>query len=261
MKNFDKYYDFIKDEDTKNSVRKIADKANYVSKNYMAAVTEFTNPYVADLCIPIIKNYNIKYKPFPSFLHGERKVFILYPEFLEDIDVNEFVTALRIFNKSKFKKLNHKDYLGSLMSLGIDRNKTGDIYVYDDYADIILHEDISDYIMYNLDKIGHNKIEVEKIKIDDVNFKEQEHVILNITSSSMRLDNIVKHITNTSRETASNMVKSGNIKVNWQVEERTARELLENDMISVSRYGRFKIYRHNGLTKSGKNKIEIKHYV
>lgn len=261
MKNFDKYYDFIKDEDTKNSVRKIADKAMYVSKNYMAAVTEFTNPYVADLCIPIIKNYNIKYKPFPSFLHGERKVFILYPEYLESADEDEFVTALRIFNKSKFKKLNHKDYLGSLMSLGIDRNKTGDIYVYDDYADIILHNDISDYVMYNLEKIGNNKIEAEKIKAEDVNFKEQEHVILNITSSSMRLDNIVKHITNTSREIASNMVKSGNVKVNWQTEERTSHELQENDMVSISRYGRFKIYRHNGLTKSGKNKIEIKHYV
>lgn len=261
MKNFDKYYDFINDEETKNSVRKIADKALQVSKNYITAVTEFTNPYVAELCMPIIKNNNIKMKLFPSFEHGERKVFILYPDFLEDIDKDEYITALRIHNKSKFKKLSHKDYLGSLMSLGIDRNKTGDIYVYDDYADIVLHNDISDYVMYNLDKIGHNKIEVEKITIDDVNYKEQEHVIININSSSMRLDNIVKHITNTSRETASNMVKSGNVKVNWQVEDRISQELQENDMISISKYGRFKIYRINGLTKSGKNKVEIKHYV
>lgn len=261
MKDFEKYYDFIKDEDTKSSVRKIAGKAMYVSKNYITTVTEFTNPFVAELSFPIIKNYDIKFELFPSFEHGERKVFILYPDYLESTDKDEYITALRIHNRSKFKKLDHKDYLGALMSLGIDRNKTGDIYVYEDYADIILHNDISDYIIYNLEKIGHNKIETEKIKIDYVNYKEQEHVILNITSSSMRIDNIVKHITNKSRETASDMVKSGSIKVNWQVEERVAAEIKENDMISISRYGRYKVSKLSGLTKNGKFKVEIKHYI
>ncbi len=261
MKDFDKYFDFIKDEETKNSVRKIADKAMYVYKNYTSQTTEFTNPYVAELSIPIIKNHDVKFKLFPSFEQGERKVFVLYPDYLEDIDTDDFIVGLRIYNRSKFKILNHKDYLGSLMSLGIDRNKTGDIYVYDDYADIVLHSDISDYIMYNLHKIGHNKINIEKIKINEINFKEQEHVIINITSSSMRLDNIVKHIINKSREISSDMVKAGDVKVNWKIEERIASEIKEQDMISISKYGRFKISKLSGLTKSGKYKVEIKHYV
>ncbi len=261
MKSFEKYYDFIKDEETKKSVRKIADKALYVNKNYVSVVTEFTNPYIAELCIPIIENYDVKFELFPSFEQGERKVFILYPDYIEGINKDEYVIGIRISNKSKFKKLNHKDYLGSIMSLGIDRNKTGDIYVYEDYADIVVHNDISDYIIYNLDNIGHNKIEVEKIKIDQVSFKEQEHVVLNINSSSMRIDNIVKHIINKSRESAQDIIKSGNVKVNYQVEERAATEIKELDMISISKFGRFKISKLSGVTKSGKNKIEIKHYV
>lgn len=261
MKDFDKYFDFIKDEETRSVLRKISDKASYVNKNYAPAVTEFTNPYIAELCMPIIKNYDIKFKLFPSFEHGERKVFILYPDFLEMVDENEFITGIRIHNGSKFKTLNHKDYLGSLMSIGIDRNKTGDIYVYDEYADIVMHADISDYIMYNLEKIGHNKINIEKIKINDVHYKEQEHTVINITSSSMRIDNIVKHITKKSRETASEIVRAGNVKVNWQVQEKVSEEVKENDMISISKYGRYKISKLSGLTKSGKFKVEIKHYV
>ena len=261
MKDFEKYYDFIKDDETKNSVKKIADKSLYVNKNFTSAVTEFTNPYVAELSLPIINNYDINFKLFPSFEHSERKVFILYPDYLKTIDINEFITGLRIYNRSKFKMLKHGDYLGSLMSLGIDRNKTGDIYVYEDYADIVVHSDISDYILYNLDKIGHNKIEAEKIKVDELNFKEQEHVVLNITTSSMRIDNIVKHITCKSREVSSNMIKTGNVKVNWQVEERTAVEIKEKDMISISRYGRYKISGISGITKSGKYKVEIRHYI
>ena len=261
MKDFEKYFEFIKDEETKNTVRKIADKALYVSKNYIPEVTEFTNPYVAELCIPVIRNYDVKFELFPSYEHSERKVFILYPDYLERINKDEYIVCIRIYNKSKFKKLSHKDYLGSMMSLGIDRNRTGDIFVYDDYADVVLQKDIADYIIYNLDLIGHNKIEMEIINIDDTTFKEQEHVTLNITSSSLRIDNIVKHLANKSREEASNMVKGGNVKVNYRAEERPSAELKEGDMISISKHGRFKISRLSGITKSGKNKIEIKHYV
>ncbi len=261
MKNFEKYYDFIKDDDTKNSVKRISDKIAYVNKNFVPAITEFINPYVAELSLPLINNFDVKFELFPSFEHGERKVFVLYPDFLDKIDSGDYVTGIRIKNKSKFIILGHRDYLGSIMSLGIDRNKTGDIYVYDDYADIIVHNDISDYIIYNLDKIGNSRIESEKINIDEVSYKEQEHVLISITCSSMRLDNIVKHIINKSRETSSDMIKSGYIKVNYQVEDKGSRLVEEGDMLSVSKHGRFKISKNSGMTKSGKYKVEIKHYV
>src|SRR5690554_5354661 len=108
MKDLEKYYDFIKDDETRNTVKKIADKALFVNKNYMTAITEFINPYVAEICIPVIKNYDIKFEIFPSYENCERKVFILSPEYSEELDENDFITGIRIFNKSKFKKLNHK---------------------------------------------------------------------------------------------------------------------------------------------------------
>lgn len=261
MKDFEKYYDFIKDDETKNTVKKIADKALQVSKNYVPVVTEFTNPYVAELCSPIIRNFDVKFELFPSSELCERKVFILYPDYFEEINEDDYITTIRIRNKSKFKKLNHKDYLGSIMSLGIDRNKTGDIFVYEDFADVVVNSDIADYIIYNMDLIGHNKIETEKVKLENTLFKEQEHVILNITSSSMRLDSIVKHVANKSREEAANMVRGGAVKVNFREEDKISQEVKDGDMISISKFGRFKISRLSGVTKSGKYKIEVKHYV
>lgn len=260
MKNLEKYYDFIRDEETKSIVKKIADKALYVNKNYMPATTEFINPFVAELSLPIINSLDVKFEIFPSYPYCERKVLILFPEFFEQIDANEFIASLRIRNKSKFKTLCHKDYLGSIMSLGIDRNKTGDIYVYDDYADIIIHSDIADYIAYNLQSIGKNKIELERINIHDVHYKEQEHNLLHINCSSMRLDNIVKHITSKSREIASDIIKSKNVKINWQVIDKVSYLVEEGDVVSISKYGRFKISKFMGQTKSGKFKVEIKHY-
>ncbi|MDD4089082.1 MAG: YlmH/Sll1252 family protein [Tissierellia bacterium] len=260
MKSQEKYFDFIKDDETRNTVKKIQDKASYVNKNHITAITEFIEPYVVKTSIPVIKGYDIEFEIFPSYENCERKVFILYPQYSE-IDENEFISGIRIINKSKFKKLRHRDYLGALMSLGIERSKLGDIYVYDEHGDIIVHTDIADYIIYNLDKIGHNKIEAEKINLSQIGFKEQEHEILNIISSSMRIDNIVKHLTNSSREKASVIIRSGNVKLNHIVEEKASTELKEGDILSISKAGRFKIYEINGTTKSGKKKVQIKHYI
>lgn len=261
MKDFEKYYDFIRDEETRNSVKRLSDKIKFVCKNFSPAITEFINPYVAELCMPLINYNGIKFELFPSYEHGERKVFVLYPDFYVDIDKDDYVSGLRIKNKSRFKLLSHKDYLGALMSLGIDRNKTGDIYVYEDYADIVIHRDISDYVFSNMDKIGSNKIEAEQIGIDEVRYKEQEYVFLNINTSSMRLDNIVKHVTNKSREDAALIVKSGAVKINWQPEDKVSADVKEGDMLSIKRYGRFKIIKNEGVTKSGKHRLKIKHYV
>ncbi|NLJ58066.1 MAG: hypothetical protein GX339_04375 [Tissierellia bacterium] len=256
----EKYLNFIKDEETKNTVKKIADKGSVVSKNYIPEATEFMNHRAIELSIAVIENNNIKFEIFPSYEHSERKVFILYPIY-SNIEINDFLCGIRIHNKSKFKKLDHRDYLGALMSLGIERNRTGDIYVYSTYADIIVHREISDYIVYNLDKVGNNKVETEIIKLEEVSYKEQEHKIMNINSSSMRLDNIVKHITNSSRDKAAAIVKSGKVKVNYLPEEKVSFELKEDDLLSISKWGRFKIHRINGRTRSGRIKIEIKHYI
>lgn len=260
MKDFTKYYDFITDEETRLSVRKVADKALLVSKNCSPLSTDFVNQNVIDYSIPIINNFDINYKLFPNYEHSERKSLILYPSFEDNVDESEFITALRINNRSKFKELDHSNYLGSLMSLGIERNKIGDIYVHDNYADVICHADLADTIIYNLEQIGRNKIEIEKIDIGNVSFKEPDFVLLTINVSSMRLDNVVKALINKSRDIGTDLIKAGDVKVNFVPEEKASLLLEKGDLISVRRYGRFLIYNENGNTKSGKIRLEIKYY-
>lgn len=261
MKDFDRYYDYIKDEDARNEVRKIADKVSYVSRSYVSAATDFVNPYVAEMSLPIINNYDLKFELFPSYEFCERKILILYPDFYESPDLSEYVAGLRILNRSKFKILNHRDYLGALMSLGIDRDKTGDIYVYEDHADLLIHADMADYVLYNLESIGKNKIETTRVEVDALGYKEQEYVLMNITPSSLRLDSVIKHITNKSRETAADMIRAGLIKVNWQAIDKGTYVVKDGDMISIRKYGRYKVSGLPGVTKSGRVKVEIKHYV
>lgn len=263
MKNFSKYFDFIADDETKLSVKKIADKAQIVSKKNMCIVTDFVSSNVINYSLPIIKNSDINYKLFPSYEYSERKSLILYPDFIceNDIDINSYFTALRIYNKSKFKELDHKNYLGSIMSLGIERDKIGDIYVHEDFADIICMSDIGDVILYSLEKAGNNRLEIQSIDFETIQFKEPEHINMVISTTSMRLDNIVKSIINKSRDLCNDLISSGDVKVNYIVADKSSQVLKQGDLLSIRRYGRYIIEKEVGSTKSGKVKLDIKHFV
>ena len=81
----------------------------------------------------------------------------------------------KITNKSKFNKLSHKDYLGAIMSLGIEREKFGDLRVIDDFAVVPIYEEVIDYIFCSLDKVGKSPVSVEEIfeeNLPKINFLE-----------------------------------------------------------------------------------------
>ncbi|QSX06880.1 hypothetical protein JYG23_05380 [Sedimentibacter sp. zth1] len=263
MKDFNKYYDYIQDEETRLLVRKVVDKAKLVSKNYVNYASDFINDNVLNYCLPLINNEDISYKLFPTYEHSERKSLILFPDYIseDDVDAKEYFTAYRLYNKSKFKDLDHNNYLGSLMSLGIDRSKIGDIYVHDEFADIICNSDISDVIIYNLDKVGNNKIDIKQIELEDISYKESDHenIIINVTS--LRLDNVVKSLINKSRDICNDLISSGNVKINFEVVKKPTFIVSEKDLISIRRFGRFMIEKEIGSTKSGKIKLDIKHYI
>lgn len=263
MKDFNKYFDFIADDETKLMVKKVIDKARLSIKNCSIYVTDFNNDNVINYCLPYFKNEEISFKLFPTYEFAERKSLILFPDFIdcECIYEKDYYNALRVCNKSSFQDLDHKNYLGSIMSLGIDRSKIGDIYVHDDFADIICQNDIVDVIIYNLDKIGKNKVDIEQISLENVKYKEPDNETIIINISSNRLDNVIKSLINKQRDVCTKLISTGDVKVNFETVTRLIYSIKKNDLISIRRFGRFRIIDELGISKSGKIKIEVKHYI
>ena len=64
--------------------------------------------------------------------------------------------------------MSHRDYLGSILGLGIDRSKTGDILVFDGSALCYVKKEISDYIASNIEKVGRNSVKAKVVDISDI---------------------------------------------------------------------------------------------
>lgn len=263
MKNFMDYFNYIEDNVTRTETRIVADKIKLVYDKNTFESTVFLNCNVIKYCEPILKEYNVQYKLFPSNINSERKSLILFSQYIDKMYINEedYFTAIRITNKSKFKTLYHNDYLGVLMNLGIDRRKLGDIYVHSNYADIICDKDLKNIILYNIDKIGNNKIEVCEILLTDICYKQPEYIEKIINVTSLRLDNIIKNLINKSRDVANDLISSGDIKVNFEVMYKKTRIINKEDIISIRKFGRYKVNDVIGNTRNGKIKLSVKCYI
>jgi RNA-binding protein YlmH len=166
---------------------------------------------------------------------------------------------LKIENTSKFTSLTHRDYLGGILSLGIERNKIGDLLVSENACYLPVHEEVEEFIIFNLERIAKVKCNVKIIDnldfIPKFSFKEELVLV-----SSLRADGIVSKITNTSRTKAQGMIEQGQVLLNYAKIKDKSQELKSEDRITIRGFGKIILGDCVGNSKSGKVKLIIKKY-
>lgn len=193
-----------------------------------------------------------------SFFGGsdtsERRVLGLFYDEQTDFPVDAILFTFR-----KTDKLTHRDFLGSLMSLGIERETVGDILVGDGRAVVFVKSEIKEYIMSQISKVG--KVGVTLSDADGSalpqgrGVEEKEYTV-----SSMRLDNIVSAVSGLSREKAKNLILSGSVSVNHLPCQKISRNAEQGDKLTIRGKGKFEISGVLGETKKHRIRISIIHY-
>ena len=171
------------------------------------------------------------------------------------------INLLQISNKSKFSKVDHKDYLGAMMSLGIKREKLGDLIIKDGTCYAPVCTDISDYIISNLSKIKNSPCVASQYDyiLHDLPKREfQEKIVI---STSFRLDGMVSAICNVSRNSSVELISAGKILVNYFHCLKKDKVIKNNDTLTIRGYGKFMVADIIGNTQKGRLKVVIKQYI
>lgn len=162
---------------------------------------------------------------------------------------------------SKFaEELSHRDYLGSLMNLGIERSKFGDIIVKDKEAIIFLCEEISDYVIDNLSRIRHTSVRCARREVRDIAYTPA-FVKINGTVPSIRLDTVMSVAFPASRSKLTAYIAAGRVFVNGKLIASNGYRLEEGDLISVRGLGRISYDCILSETKKGRYLISVKKYI
>ena len=156
-------------------------------------------------------------------------------------------------------KLSHRDFLGALMNLGIERDTIGDIKVGEKEAYLFCTETIADYICENLNKIKHTNVKCVK-NADYTELPEEEPDRKLLQVASLRTDVVIAKVYNLSRESSLELFRAGKVFVNGRLCENNAKTLRDGDVVNARGFGKFVFVEAKGETKKGKINVEVAVY-
>lgn len=199
----------------------------------------------------------VKTDLFGGFSEAERRIIAFYPEDYRQ-DVQFPITCLKIapLNVKFAENLTHRDYLGAILNLGIERTKLGDILVHDGCTYLFCSDSMASFIMENCTRIRHTTIHIQAVDFEDSGFYQQFEEKSG-TVSSVRMDSILSLATNRSRSQCTELIKSEKVTCNHKLVMSNSFTPSKGDLISIRGIGRFRIADEDFKTTK-KDKLFIK---
>lgn len=209
--------------------------------------------------ISILKSLKLesKYILFGGYENADRCV----ASFSNDEVYSYSIVCIKIEPlQQKFSdKLTHRDFLGALMNLGIEREMLGDIKIINNEGYLFCLDKISQYIVDNLSSIKHTSVKCKII--DDIpelfnQLPDEEEYIV----SSLRIDTVVSAVFKMSRNSASQLINQEKIFINSKTVYKDSVQLKEGDVVSVRGYGKFIYSQTVNETRKHKMVVAIRLY-
>lgn len=219
-------------------IARAADVAQQCGRQYSVKYMGFLTPAEAAAIgreMPAADAALMFYGGYPD---AERKLFVALPEYADGSECDELIAALEITGRD-IDGLSHRDYLGSILGLGIRREKIGDILVCENRCIVFVLEDIADYIVLNLEKVGRHGVKIRRIEPGTPEIPERKTEKINTVVASLRLDCIVSAAMKTSRARAAAVINSGRVSLNWTECTDVSAAVKAGDTLSVKGAGRF----------------------
>ncbi len=193
--------------------------------------------------------------------HGgaERVVFGAFPDFLAP-DAAAFPVAALTARYRRSDTLTHRDFLGALLSNGIERETLGDILVEEGRCVLFARSEISDFVITQTEKVGRVGVAVtqgaQEPLPEERRFEEFSSVV-----ASARLDCVVAAAIGTSREKASELVRAGLVMLDHEANTSLSAPVSQGSKLSIRGKGRFVLDRIGPVTKKGRLSIAGRKYI
>lgn len=238
--------------------KRLIDLSKQANRKGIVVFSDFLNLNELNIYHQCEKFFESKSESFGGVEFAERQIvaFIpdaLYYEWTYPISVLEIAPSYPKFAE----KLGHRDILGSLMNLGVERSKIGDIILAEEKYYLICEESMASYFIDNLDKIRHTVVKLQEVDATNIQitqkFEEKDGII-----TSNRLDSMISCVYKFSRSQALEMLRAEKVFVNGLSIQNPSHRCKENDIISVRGFGRFVFMKECGETGKGRLKIKYK---
>lgn len=233
------------------------DKCNQANEQYSPVLTHFLDPRGQYILKVIIGSFDELEVTLFGGQYSERKRAIIAPSYFEPQEEDFEISLIEIDYPQKFVTLQHQNVLGTIMSLGIERDQLGDIIV-NERIQFTLTKQLESYIILQLTRIKGATVELNSIPFNSMIQSNENWKYFEANVSGLRLDVVLKDIIRKSRSIAKQLIEKKKVKVNHTIIDSVDFQLASDDLISVQGYGRAMIIEIGGKTKKDKVHISYK---
>jgi len=190
----------------------------------------------------------------------ERQVAFFLPSYMdaEDFDPSLYITAFHI--RCRFGAPGHRDVLGSLLGLGIERWTLGDIYTQGEEAWFFCLPTVAAHISRELTHIGRGGASVREIPLPEVPAPAREREEISFTVNSPRLDAILAGTFHLSRGDATERIIEGLVQLNYTICEKPATEISPGDVFSLRGSGKATLVEVGGKSRKDRTRVRVERY-
>lgn len=242
--------------------KRINDLAERCGRNAAVTSTVFLTP---------AEQYELGTMAFPGMeirtvLYGgiedaERKIaiFLPYYEDEETFSCSDYIRVLKVV--SGFGEPSHKDYLGAVLGLGIERDRIGDIIITGSTAYVFCVPSVASLILNELEKVGRCGVKVEETSPETVPRQEKTAKKMTFTVKSLRLDAVAGNLFGISRTQAAELIRLGAVNLNYKLCEKADAPVEEGAVISVRGKGKGRITEIGGKSRKDRLFVSAEKYL
>lgn len=254
MNNREKFLAALAPED-REAMARVFDKALAASKSGRAVFTSFLSE--REYSIFLERRKNIDETPCIAFggYEGAGRVMLCFSE----EEVSFPVSAVKITGRG-IEKLRHPDFLGSIVSIGLERKSIGDIVPGDDFCTVFAESTAASFIADNLTEVGGVYVSCSVISAYESVVTPRFEEVTG-TVAALRADCVVSVMLNTSRSKAAGYIASQKFYLNQALCTKCDREIKTGDILSVRRLGKARVKDTDGRSKKGRIYVTLEKYI
>lgn len=247
------------------TLARVLDKWEQAEQRNIPACTDFLSPRERTLAEDLLRQAGVRrtgYVAAGGYEGAERQVLLFLPDWLEPESAQEEL-PLR-YLRAAFRpeeKLTHRDFLGSLMGLGLVREKIGDLLVCGDGCDVIVLDSVAEFLLQNWNTAGRARITVTAIGAENLHIPQAQRQEIRDTVATARLDAVASTGFRLSRGKAAALIESGRVQVNWRECTKPDKLLAAGDTVTARGFGKFQLTEVGAPTKKGRIPIVVERYV
>ncbi len=247
------------------TVSKIEDKIRQCRDGYYVTATGLLDSHEQALARQVMMHAaDVRTFLWGGYEGAERRMLVCVPS--EIPMTNEeasdgLLAVLRVTRPAISRELSHRDYLGSILGLGIDRSVSGDILVRDDGADVIIIPEIADFLLEELVQVGRTHVSRELKPISELIIPEVRTQTIRDTVPSARLDSVIASAFKLSRSKASEAIRGGIVSVDHIECLKPDARVEEGAILVLKGKGKARLKEIGGESKKGRIWVIIEKYI